>query len=134
MTSLLKTCGGASHPTSLSKFVFIPGACGPQTPAIYPSNPQTHFYRLSNCVSVAKHHFHTWNLNCADLKRAQVECAGTYVGFLILINYKFLQSIYSEVNFIPKNIKKLKCCFNYSIKIRTSIIQYKSYDGRIRLT
>ena len=78
MTSLMKTCGGLRPPHPPSQYTFIPGACGPRTPAIYPSNPQnpqTHFYRHSNGVLVANHYLHTWNLNCADLERAQVECA-----------------------------------------------------------
>ena len=70
----------SSYPRLPSQ-VNIPSYWGlrpPGPPAIYPSNPQnpqTHFHRHSNGVLVDKHHFHTWNLNCANLERAQFERA-----------------------------------------------------------
>ena len=54
VTTLIKTCGGQA-PYTPSKYHFIPRACGPGTPAIY---PQTHFHRHSNGVLVAERHFH----------------------------------------------------------------------------
>ena len=99
----MKACGGASPPPpSQVNFISEPEALGPLLhtvqrcqpgtfepsntlsyrgpatpgpPAIYPSKPSNPFYRHSNGVLFAYHYFHKWNLNCADLERAQVDRA-----------------------------------------------------------
>ena len=58
---------------SLCAVAFMLGVARP--PVVYPSNPQTHFNCHSNVTVVAKRHFQTWNLNCADLEHAQIERA-----------------------------------------------------------